>query len=536
MDGWLLYCETALFTGIHGMFTRQSIIKKTLQVGKFTLISRLLGLTRDLLQARFLGASALSDAFFTAWKVPNSLRKIFAEGALSAAFVPTIVQKVRSEGRQAIGSMMFLGFLIFEGMTLLFTAVGIQYAHTLIAVIAPGFSPEQIASGAIFLRILMPFIFLISTSALLAGALQAVGHFIVPAIGPVLLNIMYIIGLIVCMTLNLPVTWLCWFIMVGGVVQLLAHVIAYLQLQFRFRAVAWDDLKQFLPILSKFVLCFLSMSVMEIGLFIDTSFGSLLSKGSVSLIYYANRWMGIPLGVLAIAFSTILLPHFSRVSSYAPKRLGFYLLESTKLVWWVMIPMTGIMMLLSERIFETIYLSSKFSMAQAHEASALLVIFLGGLFFFSINKILLNVYYALHHTLIPGLVAVFAVICNTVLNWFLIDLLGSAGLVLATVIAGIVQTVLLFFILRTFLGLSLYTGHMMSFMGRSLLQALLLSVPFLGLYYLAWYGMALLPSAFSYLLLHTLAFWAWAGPLAAAYMITLFVTKKWFGVRLLFLE
>lgn len=266
------------------MFTRQSIIKKTLQVGKFTLLSRLLGLVREFFFGRFLGASELSDAFITAWKVPNSLRKIFAEGALSAAFVPTIVQKVRSEGRQAIGSMMFLGFLIFEGMVLLLTALAMQHAYGFIALIAPGFSPDQIAKGATYLRIVMPFIFLISTSALLAGALQAVGHFFVPAIGPVLLNIMYIAGLVVCLAYKLPVEWLCWFIMVGGVIQLLAHVIAYLNLRFRFRVIGRDDLKQFVPILSKFVLCLLSMSVMELGLFIDTSFGSLLSKGSVSLI------------------------------------------------------------------------------------------------------------------------------------------------------------------------------------------------------------------------------------------------------------
>ncbi len=518
------------------MFTRQSIIQKTLQVGKFTLLSRLLGLIRDLIQARFLGASALSDAFFTAWKVPNSLRKIFAEGALSAAFVPTIVQRVRSEGRQAIGSMMFLGFLFFEGMVLLLTAVAIQHADAFIRLIAPGFSPEQIASGAIYLRILMPFIFLISTSALLAGALQAVGHFFVSAIGPVLLNIMYITGLIVCMTFKLPVEWLCWFIMAGGVIQLLAHIIAYLNLQFRFCAIAWADVKQFLPILSKFVLCFLSMSVMEIGLFIDTSFGSLLSKGSVSLIYYANRWMGIPLGVLAIAFSTILLPHFSRVSSYAPKRLGFYLLEATKLVWWMMLPITMFMMIISHQIFETIYLSSKFSMAQVHEASGLLVIFLCGLFFFSINKILLNVYYALHHTLIPGLVAVFAVTCNTVLNWVLIDLFKAGGLVVATVIAGIIQTFFLFLILYTFFGLPLYISNLLRFMSRSFVQTIVVGVPFLGLYYLAWYGITLLPATMGVLFLHKLGFWFWFGPLAGAYMVVLYRTNRWFGIRLLFLE
>lgn len=518
------------------MFTRQSIIKKTLQVGKFTLLSRLLGLVRDLIQARFLGASALSDAFFTAWKVPNSLRKIFAEGALSAAFVPTIVQKVRSEGRQAIGSMMFLGFLIFEGMTLLSTAVVMQYAHTFIAFIAPGFSPEQIANGATYLRILMPFIFLISTSALLAGALQAVGHFFVPAIGPVLLNIMYIIGLIVCMAFKLSVEWLCWFIMVGGVIQLLAHIIAYINLQFRFYAIDRKDVQQFLPILSKFVLCFLSMSVMEIGLFIDTSFGSLLSKGSVSLIYYANRWMGIPLGVLAIAFSTILLPHFSRVNSYAPKRLGFYLLEATKLVWWLMLPITLAMIILSRQIFETIYLSSKFSMAQVHEASALLVIFLCGLFFFSINKILLNVYYAMHHTLIPGLVGVFAVVCNITLNLLLIDQFKAGGLVVATVLAGMIQTFSLFFMLYVFFGLPLYMSNLGQFMSRSFTQTVVIGFPFLGLYYLVWYGITLLPAPMVFLFIHKLGFWVWALPLAGAYMLALYYTNRWFGVRLLFLE
>lgn len=518
------------------MFTRQSIIKKTVQVGKFTLLSRLLGLVRDLLQARFLGASALSDAFFTAWKVPNSLRKIFAEGALSAVFVPTIVQKVRTQGRQAVGSMIFLGFLIFEGLVLLLTALAIQHAHGFIAFIAPGFSPEQVVSGAIYLRIVMPFIFLISTSALLAGALQAVGHFFVPAIGPVLLNVMYIAGLIVCLTFKLPVEWLCWFIMAGGVVQLLAHIIAYMNLHFRFSAISKDDVKEFAPILSKFVLCLLSMSVMEVGLFIDTSFGSLLSKGSVSLIYYANRWMGIPLGVLAIAFSTILLPHFSRVSSYAPKRLGFYLLEATKVVWWMLLPIMALMMLVSRQIFVTIYFSPKFSMVQVNEAYVLLVIFLTGLFFFSINKILLNVYYALHHTLIPGLVGTFAVIFNASLNWFLIDYLHAVGLVVATVIAGVVQTILLFFILYRSFGMPLYIGNLLPFMGRSLVQTVLVGIPFLGLYYLAWHGIMYLPVIASFFFIEKLGFWCWFLPLSIAYMRVLYRTNRLFGVRLLFLE
>jgi len=516
------------------MFTRQSIIKKTLQVGKFTLLSRMLGFVRVFLEGRYLGASGLSDVFFTAWGVPNSLRKIFAEGALSATFVPTIVQRVRSEGRQAVGSMMFLGFLIFEGMTLLLTAIGIQYADTVIWLMTPGFSPEQIAYGASFLRILMPFIFLISTSALLAGALQAVGHFMVPAIGPVLINGMNILGLIICLIFKLPVEWLCWFIMAGGVIQLLVHIITYLNLQFRFRAITWKDVQQFLPILSKFVPCFLSMSVMELGFIIDKNFASWLPEGTVSLINYSNRWMGIPLGVLATAFSTILLPHFSRVSSYAPKRLGFYLLEATKLVWWVMLPVMSVMVFFSYNIFETFF--PRFSPDQMQEASRLLQIFLSGLFFFSINKVLLNVYYALHYTLIPGLIAVFALLCNTLLNWLLVSTFYSVGLVSATVIAGGLQTILFTLVLYRFFNLPLYFANLMPFMARSFAQAISIGLPFLGFYYLIGYGMIFLPSSLASLLLHTMLFWVWAVPLAGSYLLALYYTNRWFGVRLLFLE
>lgn len=518
------------------MFTRRSIIQKTVQVGKFTLLSRLFGLTREILQVRYLGASALSDAFITAWKVPNFFRKIFAEGALSAAFVPTIVQKVRAEGHKAVGSMMMLGFLVFEGMVLLLCALIMGWAYKFVAIIAPGFSHEQIAYSALYLRILMPFLFFISTSALLAGALQAVGHFFIPALGPVLFNTMFIAGLIVCMAFQLPVTALCWFILAGGFVQLIAHIMAYLNLQFTFQWLSKKDIAQFLPILSKFFLCLLSMSVMELGLFIDTSFGSYLSKGSVSLIYYANRWMGIPLGVFGIAFSTILLPHFSRVSAYAPRRLGFYLLEATKLVWWVMIPVSVAMVLLAQNIFSTIYLSQKFTMVHVHEASTLLIIFLCGLFFFAINKILLNVYYALHHTLIPGLIAAFAMICNTVLNWVLLDILGANGLVLATTIAGVLQTILLFAVLHYHFQLPIYMKTLARFMGRCLVQQVVIAIPFLLVYQLLYYAISQMPPFVVSIFINHIGFWLWVGPLLGAYMAAMYFTNRLFRIRLLFLE
>ena len=503
-----------------------------MQVGGFTLISRCLGIVREILQVRYMGASALSDAFITAWKVPNSLRKIFAEGALSAAFVPSIVQTVRKEGRQAINGLMSLGFVVFEGMVLLLCMLVMTYADTFVALIAPGFSIEQICASAQFLRILMPFIFLISTSALLAAPLQAVGHFFVAAFGPVILNIVYILGLIVCLTFNFPITVLCWFILVGGVLQLVAHVAVYIQYQFGFGGISKQDFKKFGWVLIRFIPCLLSMSVMELGLFIDTSFASLLSKGSVSLIYYANRFMGIPLGVFAVALSTILLPHFSRVSSYAPKRLGFYLLEATKLVAWVTVPITITMMLLSKKIFITLLVSDKFSLLQAHEAGTILIAFLIGLFFFAINKILLNVYYSLHQTVIPAVIAVGSVATNIFLNWLLIDYLQAVGLALATTIAAILQTIFLYGILHYF-GLNLYLTNMLAFCMKYITQMTMIGAIFMGIYWIV--VRILLHFSLSFFV-DSIGFWLWVGPLCGSFMLTLYVTRAWFGVRILFLE
>lgn len=518
------------------MFTRKSIIQKTLQVGKYTLLSRLLGLIRDTIQVWFLGATGLSDAYITAWKVPNSLRKLFAEGALSASLVPTLVQKVRVEGRGSVGKMVALSFIVFESIVLLICALAMLFRKPFIAFIAPGFSPEKVVQSSTYLFILMPFIFFISTSALLASALQSVGHFLIPALGPVLLNVVYIGGLIACIMFKLPVEALCWFSLLGGVVHLIAHVLMYIKLQFRLSAISKEDVMLFIPVLCKFFLCLLSMSVMELGLFIDTSFGSLLSEGSLSLIYYANRWMAIPLGVFAIAFSTILLPHFSRVSSYAPRRLGFYVLEATKLVWWLIIPVAAMMMVVSHKIFATIYLSSRFTMAHVDEAAVLLVAFLCGLFFFAINKILLNVYYSLHHTLIPGLVASVALLCNFLLNKLFIGLFYALGLVIATTISGIIQTILLLAVLHYGFRLPLYLKDLAGFVGQSSVQFVVIGAPFLIGYKLILWGFSYLPLLFISFFVYGLGFWFWALPLMMMYMASLYYTNPVFRIRLLFIE
>ncbi|HZW61658.1 MAG TPA: murein biosynthesis integral membrane protein MurJ [Candidatus Babeliales bacterium] len=532
------------------ILSKSSILKKTFEVASSTLMSRVLGIIRETLSVRYLGAGMASDAFLTAFRLPNTLRKIFAEGALSAAFVPTLVKVVRQEGKEEANRLMSLAFLIFEGLVLLLCALAMWQAEFTIKLMAPGFSAEKIAFAVPLLRILMPFIFFISSSALLAGALQSVGHFFVPAFSPVLLNVFFITGLVACWTLNLPVTHLCFFILFGGLVQFIGHLVAYFKLGFAFGAISIGVLRNFGSVLANFLLGSISMSVVEINLFIDSQFASYLPEGSVSLIYYANRFMGIPLGVFAVAFSTILLPHFSRITAYAPKRLSFYLLETSKFVAWVTIPATLMMCFFAQKFFATLFLSEKFTMAQAVETGHILIAFTIGLLFFSLNKIILSMYYALHAPWIPAMIAAFGAIINIVLDYILIEYWQATGLALATTISAIVQTICLVALFRSKFSIvlfrkrfvwesnfKLYIKQFALFIWRYTLQLSLIFSTAFALYYgiELWIATSLSMGLKNFLLFG-LGFWFWVGPLCGLTFLALFYSRKWFNVQLYFLD
>ena len=519
------------------MLSKKTIVKKTMEVGGFTFLSRILGIIREILMVKYLGASALSDAFLTAYKVPNSLRKFFAEGALSAVFVPTLTNTMQLKGRAQVKGLMSLGFLIFEGMVLVLCIIVISKADTVIRFIAPGFSVEQINNAVPILQVVMPVIFFFSSSALLASALQAVGHFFVPAISPVLLNILFISGLITCLSFRLPIIYLCWFILLGGLLQFIIHVVAYIKLQFGFGAIKKENFQQLKSILIKFFLCLPSISIMELSLFIDTSFASYLPKGSISLIYYANRFVGIPLGVFAVAFSTILLPHFSRLSFYMPKRLNFYLFESAKFVFWIILPTILLMTFFSEKIFYTIFLSPKFTLTQVSEAAHILRMFLLGLFFFSLNKILLNLYYAMHVTWIPALIAAGATIVNVILDSLFLNWLQAPGLALATSLSSMVQALLFAYFLYSKYGIRLYIMPFMFFTIRYSIQLITLFIPFILFYYIIeWFMISYIPSPITTFLLYKLGFWLWVGPLSLLLFILLWYLRPYFKVKLYFLD
>lgn len=514
---------------------RKSILKKTLQIGSSTLTSRFLGIIRDLLMIRYLGVGLVSDAFTVAYRMPNTLRKVFAEGALSAAFIPLFLSTLRKDEKSAM-SLMSIAFLIFEGALLVLCGLAAIFAPSIIGFYAPGFSPEQVAIAVPLLRVLMPLIFFLSSSALLAGALQSIGHFFTPAFGPILLNVVFIAGLLICKWAHLPVIYLCMFILCGGLLQFLQHLYAYFSHGLSFGAIHKQTFITFAHILGKFFWCALSMSVTEVSIIVDGQFASFLPTGTVTLLSYAHKFMAIPIGVFAVAFSTILLPYFSRISTYAPKRLNFFLYESAKIVFFVMIPCTLGLIFFAKDIFITIFVSDSFTLDHAQTAGNILIAFGLGLFFFALNKIILNIYYAMHETFLPGVVSALALVVNIAFNLAFIWALGAVGLALATAIAGACQTILLLYFLRKKFGFHGFLPQFFDFVKKYLIELLAVSIIFLGLYYSCANAIKLLPAGLSYFFLQRIGFWMWVAPLCLMSGLLLYLWRKRFGVRLYFLD
>jgi putative peptidoglycan lipid II flippase len=276
--------------------------------------------------------------------------------------------------------------------------------------------------------------------------------------------------------------------------------------------------------------------MMEIALMIDTGFASYLPVGSMSLMYYAHRFLAVPLGIFPIAFSTILLPHLSRVSTYAPKRLGFYVLESSKFVFWATMPVALLMGVCADQIFLTLFVSEKFTIAHAYEAGALLRIFSAGLFFFSLNKILLNVFYARHITWIPALVSVVSSCINLAGNFLLIGRFGAYGLVTSTVLGGIAQTIMYFILLHYVLGLRVYIPRLLIFAGKYLMQLSAIGIAGYGIFCTV---KALLERSSITVLQHLLTgvgFWMWVTPLCCVLMVAVWYARSYNRIRLYFLD
>lgn len=514
---------------------KRSIIKKTLQVGIATFLSRMVAIGREVLQIKFFGINAVSDAFIAAFRFPNIFRHVFAEGALSASFVPVYVKALKQEEREHANGLMTATMLFVEGFILLFYAAILLFPRTVVWFIAPGFSPEQAAHSALFLKILFPFLAFVSAGSLLGGALNAMNQFFIPAIGPAVWNVLYVISLFLCMHFELTASFLCAGVLLAGIAQFLLTLTSYLGYRLSFGSITPAAKDLFKQVMTKFFPCLFGVSIVEINLLVSGQIASFLPKGSVSLLYYGSRFMNLPLGVFGVALSNILLPHFSRVVLYAPSRFNFYLLKIAKFVTWVMVPIAALFMVSSERLFGMILMiSNKVTPAQVMQAKWILIIYCAGLVFFSFNKILLTLLYSLKDTKSATLSSAVAAVINLCIDLSALYFGSIYGIAAATVFSGLGMSLTALYFLHTRHGIKFYSARYLNFLGKFSMQFAMIAGIFSVLFY---GGGAVISAAWSdSWLLTTFGFWWRLGLVSAICAWIYYNTRKFFRIKVHFID
>ena len=415
-----------------------------------TMLSRILGFVRDMVIARYFGASAGADAFFVAFKIPNFFRRLFAEGAFSQAFVPVLAEAKEKGGKAAVQKLINAIVFRLAGILLIITAIGVFGSGFIMMLFAPGFmdQPEKFKLASDMLAITFPYLLLISLVAFSSAIMNTYEKFFVPAFTPVFLNLVLITFAIgVSPYLDVPIMALAWGVLVAGVVQLLFHLpflkkMGLLPVPTRETDKGVGEVKRLmLPAL-------FGVSVAQINLLVDTILASFLVTGSVSWLYYSDRLMEFPLGVFGVALATVVLPGLSKKAANENwvefrQDLDFAL----RLVLILAIPATLGLFLLAEPLLITLFYYGEFNQQDVHMAGTSLMAYSFGLLGFILVKILAPAFYSRKDMKTPVKVAIVALVVNMVMNLILIGPFAHVGLAAATSISAFVNAGLLYWYL-----------------------------------------------------------------------------------------
>jgi len=416
-----------------------------------TFISRIFGLIRDVVIANIFGAGAGADAFFVAFKIPNYLRRLFAEGGFSQAFVPVLGEYKSQKSREEIQTLInhvagTLGLTLF-----IISVIGVIAAPLLIMIFAPGF----ISNGGRYdlavsmLMITFPYILFISLTALAGGILNTWGKFGIPAFTPVLLNLSLIIcAIYLAPMLEEPVTALAWGVLIAGVVQLLFQIPFLLRLKLLPKPIPNRHYEGVKRIINLMIPVLFAVSVTQINLMVAMWIASFLQVGSISWLYYSERLMEFPQGVFGVALATVILPDLARL--YAEKSSEKF---SQMLDWalrWVIIitiPATLGLIVLAGPLLTTLFQYGEFTAHDVEMTTQSLMAYALGLSGFVMIKVFASGYFSRQDTKTPVKIGIVAMVSNIILSLLLVTPLAHAGLALATSLASFVNAGLLFYFL-----------------------------------------------------------------------------------------
>jgi putative peptidoglycan lipid II flippase len=477
-----------------------NLLKALATVGGMTFISRLLGFARDTLIARIFGAGMATDAFFVAFKIPNLLRRISGEGAFSQAFVPILSeyrkQRTPEATKALINHVASLLGLFLVGITIL----GMLAAPLIVRLTSPGFvsDPAKFELTTDLLRIIFPYILFISLVSMAGGVLNAYSKFQVPAFTPVWLNLSFIgAAVFIAPHFNNSVYVLAWAVFVGGIIQLL-YQLPYLQKIGMLPKYALDTqdegVRRILRLMGPAIF---GVSVAQISIVLNNVFASFMPTGSVSWLYYADRLMEFPTGVLGVALGTILLPSLSKAHVDKSSAEFSQLLDwGLRLTFMLAIPAAVAMAVLSKPLVASLFYYGKFTPEDVVQTEHALIAYSLSLLGLIMVKVLAPGFYARQNVKTPVKIAIFTLVMTQVLNVLFLYFtpLRHAGLALAVGLGACLNATLLWVTLQRS-GAFVPNKGWLLFLGKLLLAVTVMA---LALHQVAgwsgdWLAMATLP-------------------------------------------
>ncbi|MDQ6968814.1 MAG: murein biosynthesis integral membrane protein MurJ [Mariprofundaceae bacterium] len=458
-----------------------SMLRAAAKVGGWTMLSRILGFVRDILLARILGAGALADAFFIAFKLPNFFRRMFAEGTLTVALVPVLAEERKKGEEDAHAYLNALAGLLLATL-LIFTILGILLMPWLLWLFAPGFhdEPDRWQQALHLARWMFPYLALISLSAMSWAVLNAYRKFSVAAASPALLNIALIFAAIVLApSFENPAEALAIGVVLGGILQLAIQFPAL-------KRIGWipkPSWRPRMPAITQTMALFgpavLGVAAVQINILVGTILATLLPTGAVSYLYYADRIVQLPLALFGIAMGTALLPALSdHLANNRPEEAKRELCQGLTWLTWITLPaMLGVLWL-AEPIIRTLCEQGKFSLDDAQATAHALQAYGVGLMAFCWARVLSMACYAEKDAKAPMRFAAISVAANIVLALLLIKPLGYVGLALATALASFINVALLWWNIRKRQGAILDANNI-----KRIFRAVLACLPMLAVLY-----------------------------------------------------
>lgn len=428
------------------------MLAATAVIGFSTMLSRCAGLVRDMVIATMFGASYGTDAFFIAFTIPNLLRRFFAEGSLTAAFVPVFsgVQRTKGHHEAVIVARQCWSLLIATVGVV--TALGILLTPVIVPLVGHGFAsiPGKMALTIDLTRVMFPYIFFVSLLALATGVLNVYGHYFVPAFSPVLLNISIIVSAVFLSShMSLPIESLAWGVVVGGILQLLVTLPVLKRHGFRIAPTLTFDHPAVKRISLLMLPGIMGVAIYQINVVVTRLLASFLEQGSVSWLYYSQRMFEFPQGIFIASLAQALLPAMSRQAADGQElELRESLLYGINLIIIVTLPAAVGLAMCSQALFSQIFMGGEFTYADVRNSAAALIAFAPGLLFVGISRVIVPLFHARQDTRTPVIISFWTLLINAGAGLLLMQHFSYIGLAAALSLASCFNAVALFTLLR----------------------------------------------------------------------------------------